>query len=158
MPYVVRIATPEDRDLVVTALRASAEQRVRVARKAGGKVAADKRAGKEVRAAAVRVAMLLAEADTLEQTATDLEAATEVAVLSVDQAGRIETTPIPDPTADTPPGDVDTDTDVDDDGTSPQAQHLAELAGLKPTDPDAEDPITHALPEDEPDTVEDIDL
>lgn len=151
MPYVVSIATPEARDLVVAALRAAGEQRTRVARTASGQVATDKRAGKDVRPAAVRVVALLSEADTLESLAAELEAAEEVAVLSVDAHGALTTVPIPDP-EDPPMPDQQRD-----DGTSPAAQALADLAGLTGYDPDeAEHPITGATSEDEPTTVEEV--
>lgn len=153
MPYLVQLASPETRDLVVACLRAAADQRARVARKASAEVALEKRAGKDVRSSAVKVTTLLAEADDLANLADQLAAAEELPIVTtsdrpsiVDAATGVALTVVP------APGD-------DGDGTSPEAQAIAELAGLTPADPDAvEDPVTGALPEDEPTDVEDVTL
>lgn len=216
MPYTISLATDATRTLVADALDAAGDQRTRVALKAARQVAEDKARSKDVRSQAVKVTALLAEADELKTIAAELRAATEVAVLAVDQRGRItatgggagslparpegggggsgvdalgrdgavtlteeavaqleaSTTPRVAALADlivsvkgaenTPPGDVDNPPAVVDDGTSPEAQHLADLAGLTPANPDAvEDPLTGALPEDEPtgaDLERDLDL
>lgn len=153
MPYVVQLATQETRDLVVACLRTAADQRARVARKASAEVAAEKRAGKDVRSSAVKVTTLLAEADDLSNLADQLAAAQDLPVV----------TSVRPPVVDAGTGAPEALTVVgapsDDDGTSPEAQAVAELAGLTPADPDAvEDPLTGALPEDEPATVEDVTL
>lgn len=177
MPYVLRLATPDTRDLVVEALRSAASQRTRVATRAAREVAKAKADRRDVRSQAVKVTALLAEAAELGELADELAAATEVAVMSVDQAGKITTVPIPDPTApartprevaeaalegldnegeDTPPEDGA----EEDDGTSLEAQRLAQLAGLTEAvvDPDAPDVDTGSIGEDEPTTVEEVDL
>jgi hypothetical protein len=149
MPYVVTLATQETRDLVVGCLRAAADQRARVARKASSEVAIEKRAGKDVRSSAVKVTTLLAEADDLANLADQLAAAPELPIVSVVRPTVIDA-------ATGAPAVVGAG---EDDGTSPAAQAAAELAGLTPADPDAvEDPLTGALPEDEPATVEDVTL
>lgn len=148
MTYRLTILTDYDRDLVVESLRSSADQRVRVARKASTSVADDKRAGKDVRSAAVKLTALLAEADVLEGLATELAAAPEVNLLAdvplvvagaaIAAGERLEVQGIPiDPA------------DIVDDGTSKAAQELAALAGLEAAII-VEDPLTGALPEDEP--------
>ena len=176
MPYVLRLATPDTRDLVVEALRSAASQRTRVATRAAREVAKAKADRRDVRSQAVKVTALLAEAAELGELADELADATEVAVMSVDQAGKITTAPIPDPTApartprevaeaalegrdaeeDTPPEDGA----EEDDGTSLEAQRLAQLAGLTDAvvDPDAPDVDTGSIREDEPTTVEEVDL
>lgn len=151
MPYLVQLASPETRDLVVGCLRAAADQRARVARKASSEVAIDKRAGKDVRSSAVKVTTLLAEADDLANLADQLAAAEELPIVS-----HVRTLPsVVDAATGSPvPAVAETG-----DGTSPEAQAIAELAGLTPADPDAvEDPVTGALPEDEPTDVEDVTL
>lgn len=147
MTYTLTIATGEGRDLVVEALRAAARQRTTVARKAAGKVAESKRAGRDVRSSAVKVTGLLAEADVLEELADELAQVEALAILTpapmveVTEGGVTTTVPAP----------------RTDDGTSAAAQALAQLAGLTPHDPDApEDPLTGATPEDEPTTVEEV--
>lgn len=154
MPYVVHIATKETRDLVVGALRAASDQRARVARKASSEVAADKRAGKDVRSSAVKVTTLLAEADELAQLADQIATAEQLPIVTTQTRAPI----VDAATGATLPVVVGA-TGETDDGTSPEAQALAELAGLTPADPDAvEDPLTGALPEDEPTDVEDVTL
>lgn len=151
--YALRIATDETRELVVDALRSAADQRTRVARAAAGKVADEKRAGKDVRSSAVRVTTLLAEADQLATIADELAAAEALPVLApvteeqlaearAQLAGDATATVVPDP--------------PEDDGTSPEAQALAAAAGL--TDAIVEDGVdTGATAEDEPDgDVEDV--
>ena len=153
MPFLVQLASPETRDLVVACLRAAADQRARVARKASANFALEKRAGKDVRSSAVKVTTLLAEADDLANLADQLAAAEELPIVTTTDRPTI----------------VDAATGVAliarpagggaGDGTSPEAQALAELAGLTPADPDAvEDSVTGALPEDEPTDVEDVTL
>lgn len=151
MPYVVQLATQETRDLVVGCLRAASDQRARVARKASSEVAAEKRAGKDVRSSAVKVTALLAEADELAQLADQIANAPELPVITQTRPPIVDAaTGAALPTVVGATGD---------DGTSPEAQALAELAGLTPADPDAvEDPVTGALPEDEPTDVEDVTL
>lgn len=152
MPYVLKIATEAARDLVVASLKGAADQRTRVARQAAGKVAEAKRANpsKDVRSASVRVTSLLGEADTLERLAAELAAAPHVPI--VEAAPEAE-----DPLAALGAVPEALEELAADDGTSAEAQHLAELAGLTPADPDAvEDPITHALPEDEPAEAEEV--
>lgn len=148
MSYAVTIATTAERDLIVDALRQAAAQRIRVATKGAGLVRADKLAKRDVRASSVRVAMVLAEADTLGALADDLEAATEGSpsarllddrVTKVDEealAAHVAAIPFPDAAAATA-----------DDGTSPEAQLIARLAGLTPDLP--EDPLSGATAEDE---------
>lgn len=144
MSYTLTIATREDRDLIVAALRQASNQRTRVARQASGKVAADKRAGKDVRSASVKVTALLAEADVLEGLADELAATRDVPVVTA--------TPVPATLTDDAVA-----TSLGDDGTSVAAQAIAELAGLTPADPDAvEDPLTGALPEDAAPAPEEI--
>lgn len=153
MPYVVQLATKETRDLVVGCLRAAADQRARVARKASAEVAVEKRAGKDVRSSAVKVTTLLAEADDLANLADQLAAAPELPIVTSTRA------PVVDAATGAPAALAVVGAPEDDDGTSPEAQALAELAGLTPADPDAvEDPLTGALPEDEPTDVEDVTL
>lgn len=150
MPYIVSLATAEDRDLVVTALRSAADQRTRVARGAARKVAELKAAKRDVRSQAVKVTDLLAEADVLAELANELEAATNVLVvrpaptdeeldaLRAQLAGDNTAVVVPD-------GEP-----AEDDGTSPAAQALAAAAGL--TDAIVEDGVdTGATTEDEPD-------
>lgn len=172
MPYVLTIATPEGRDLVVAALRAEADKRTRVARGAAQHVAADKLAGgRDVRSSAVRVAMLLAEAGQLADLADELAAATELAVLSVAADGALRTAGIPEPKAGDAtavvvdplrPGltaqDLAAAAGVPDDGLSDAAHRAAELAGLEDAyvDPDGEDVETGATAEDDPDEVEEV--
>lgn len=152
MPYLVQLASRETRDLVVGCLRAAADQRARVARKASSEVAIDKRAGKDVRSSAVKVTTLLAEADDLANLADQLAAAEELPIVSVVRPGVVDAATGSPVTVVPAAGD-------DGDGTSPEAQAIAELAGLTPADPDAvEDPLTGALPEDEPTDVEDVTL
>lgn len=152
MPYVVQLATRETRDLVVGCLRTAADQRARVARKASSEVAAEKRAGKDVRSSAVKVTALLAEADELAKLADELAAAEDLPIVTSTRPPVVEAaTGAPVLAVVGDPGD--------DDGTSPEAQAVAELAGLTPADPDAvEDPETGALPEDEPTEPEDVTL
>lgn len=156
MSYTLTIATDADRTLVVEAIRAAAEQRTRVARGAAGNVQLAKAAGQDVRAKAVRVTLLLAEADRLSKLATELEDAPLITVV----------TPTSNTAASNDSGTTVAVTEggmttvvaapAVDDGTSSAAQALAELAGLRAADPDAvEDPLTGAVPEDEPLEVED---
>lgn len=175
MTYTLRIATQETRDLVVAALRTGADQRTRVAKGAARQVAEAKRGGADVRSRAVKVTALLAEADELTTLAAELEQATDVPVLTYPggpitvtrtELGIVGGTPVNlDETV--APGVVELRDDAGtvlaavaipgDDGTSPAAQAIAELAGLTPSDPDAvEDPLTGALPEDAPTTVEEV--
>lgn len=149
MTYVLRLADDDTRALVVASLRAAADQRTRVARGAAGKVAEDKRAGRDVRAQAVKVTVLLAEADTLARVADQLAAAEDLPIVEHTVTDTLEALAgVPDALAALEAGD---------DGTSAAAQHLAALAGLTPADPDAvEDPETGALPEDNPTTVEEV--
>jgi hypothetical protein len=153
--YTVTIATEATRDLVVEALRAAAEQRTRVARGAARTVAATKAADPraDVRSRSVKVTALLAEAGDLDALATEVAALESLVVMHVDAHGRIEVEGSLRDVVEVTEGGVTTTVpapDVDD-GTSEEAQALAELAGLKPSDPDAvEDPVTGALPEDEP--------
>lgn len=148
MSYTLQIATTEARDLVVASLRASADQRTRVARRASAEVMADKGSGKDPRSGAVKVTALLNEANTLTDLADELAAATDLVLLTTG-------TGLPF----VPPG---TEANLvgltGDDGTSPAAQALAELAGLTtPLDPAAvEDPETHELPEDRAATPVDV--
>lgn len=160
MTYVLRLATEETRDLVVTSLRAAADQRTRVARGAAGQVAEERRAGRDVRTKAVKVTALLAEADTLAKVADELATAEAVHVVerAITPPGAfpgdpaVDLTRLEDPT----PLDVAA-TSLGDDGTSAAAQRIAALAGLTPADPDAvEDPLTGALPEDTPTTAEEV--
>lgn len=167
MTYTLSVATQEGRDLVVEALRQAARQRTTVARKAAVKVAEDKRAGtRDVRPASVKVTALLAEAGTLEELADELATATDVAIVTVDAAGRLE---VPAPRdAEAVVAEQERITGLDrqtiaalhpaaDDGTSVAAQLAAERAGLKPYDPDEpEDPLTGATSEDDPVEVEEV--
>jgi hypothetical protein len=153
MSYTVTIATEAERDLVVAVIRQAAAQRIRTATKAAGMVKTDKDAKRDVRASSVRVAMVLAEADTLTTLADDLEAMTQgPAVLAATGPAtptgaainglndeQLATIPFP-----------------GDDGTSPEAQRIAALAGLSPDLP--EDPETNATAEDLLDEPADIDL
>lgn len=161
MTYVLRLATDEDRALVVTALRTGADQRTRVALGASRKVAEAKRAGTDVRSQAVKVTNLLAEADVLATLASELEAAEALPVLSqvtdldagVTVLADLGEGPVVETTTD---GKVTTVPAGD--GTSKAAQALAAAAGLK----DAiilEDGVdTGAIAEDDPDgdDVEDV--
>ena len=156
MPYVIRLATDEDRALVVTALRTGADQRTRVALGASRKVAEAKRAGTDVRSQAVKVTNLLAEADVLATLATELEAAEALPVLSqvtdldamraalAGKASGVDVSAAIDEQQAANPSEAD-------DGTSPAAKALAAAAGLK----DAiilEDGVdTGAIAEDDPD-------
>ena len=152
MPYVLTIATPEARDLIVASLRAAADQRTRVARSAAGRVADEKRAGRDVRSSAVKVTALLAEADQLANVADELAALKELAVLSTSPAG-VTAVPIPEPAAEPVPEDAG-----DDDGLSAEAHRLAELACLEDALVDPDDPTldTGATAEDEPDEAEEV--
>lgn len=160
MPYVLTIATPETRDLVVDSLRRAADQRTRVARQAAGKVAADKRTGRDVRSAAVRVTALLAEADELVDVAEQLAALEELAIVTT--APTLTAVPIPEPGVDLTPLEDPTPLDVaamavgqTDDGTSPEAQALAAAAGLE--DAIVEDGVdTGAIAEDEAGEPEEV--
>ncbi len=79
------LAVPEaDRDLVVACLRAASDQRMRVARTAAGTIPTDKAEGKEVRGQALKVAMVLAESNTLATLADTLAAATMAAAPTID--------------------------------------------------------------------------
>lgn len=142
MTYVLTLATEADRDLVVDALKSAGDQRTRVARQASRKVAMDKRAGKDVRSAAVRVTAMLAEADALIDLASSLAAQDEIPVV------RYTTT---DFIRDVIKGDLTPTEAPDDDGTSAAAQHLAALAGLDQDlpDEDADDIESGALTEDD---------
>lgn len=155
MPYTLSIATPEARDLVVAALREAADKRSRVARTAGRGLAIEKRGGKDVRSGAVRVAMILGEAGDLEALAEELASAANLPIL---ERLTNATIAIPDPADEADPlTPADLGQLAGDDGTSLEAQALAALAGLSPSDPDAvEDPLTNALPEDEPTKPEEI--
>lgn len=148
MSYTVTIATTATRDLVVEALRSAADQRTRVARQAARTVADAKAAGTDVRSRSVKVTGILAEAGELAALADEVEAlpdlvivSTTPAVVEVTEGGITTTVAAP----------------AVDDGTSPAAQALAELAGLQPYDPDApEDPLSGATPEDEPTDVAEV--
>lgn len=145
MPYIVSLATAEDRDLVVAALRSAADQRTRVARGAARKVAEAKAAKRDVRSQAVKVTDLLAEADVLAELANELEAATDVAVVrpvpTEAELDALREQLAGDNTAVVIP--------TEDDGTSPEAQALAAAAGLE--DAIIEDGVdTGATAEDEP--------
>lgn len=156
MPYTVSLATVEDRDLVVTALRSAADQRTRVARGAARKVAEAKALKRDVRSQAVKVTDLLAEADVLAELAIELEAATDVPVVRpvADLGGIVgeeELAALREQLTGEPAAPVE------DDGTSPQAQALAAAAGLE--DAIIEDGVdTGATAEDEPagDDVEEV--
>lgn len=158
MPYTLTVANEERRDVVVDALRTAAERRTKVATMAAGNLAEDKAAGKikDARGPAVRVAMLLAEANYLTTAADELAAAKEGAGLLV--AGPSIAAPA---VVEAPPG-VDPAVlaaamaAAGDDGTSPEAQRIAALAGLQPSGPDDEDPLTGELPEDRIDEVADV--
>lgn len=162
MPYVLTIATPEGRDLVVAALRTAADQRTRVARSAAGKVAEQKRAGRDVRSSAVKVTTLLAEADVLVELAAELETLEELAIAIVTPAPQLAAVPIPDPTREPTAEELAAlreqltgDPAPVDDGTSPQAQALAAAAGLE--DAIVEDGVdTGAIAEDDVDEPEDV--
>lgn len=135
MPFLLTLATDDDRRVVVDSLRSASDQRTRVARRLAADVSADKRAGKDARSAAMKVAGLLDEANTLAQAADQLAGATNLLMIE-------HTTP---PNSEQPSVHVTTenpDDDPDDDGTSPAAQAVADLAGLTDNpeaDPDAED-------------------
>lgn len=159
MTYVLALATEATRDLVVAALTTAGEQRTRVALKAAAAVAELAKARKDVRSRAVKVTALLADAAELGDLAATLKAATPL----VEHRGPAPDLPTPapvdvdslrtlltgeEPTAEDP--DVPPDPD-DDDGTSPEAQRLAALAGLEPA---VEDPLTGSIPEDEPTDAE----
>jgi len=159
MSYTLSIATRETRDLVVESLRAAADQRTRVARGAARQVAAAKAGGTDVRSRSVKVTALLAEAGDLAELADQLEAAEDLVIVSTTTAtAPVTTVAIGRQTAVTKlPGAPEAPAGTVDDGTSPAAQALAELAGLTPADPDAvEDPVTGALPEDEPAQPEEV--
>lgn len=155
MTYTLTIPTGEDRDLVVTALRTVADQRTRVARRAATEVITERGTGKDARGGAVKVTALLHEANQLVILADAL----------ADAADETPAKPVKAPAkprrarktaASTPPPSAD-----EGDGTSREAQRLAELAGLEPADPDAdpmlpEDPETNELPEDRAGPVEDV--
>lgn len=145
MPYVIRLATTEDRDLVVAALRSAADQRTRVARGAARKVAEAKALKRDVRSQAVKVTDLLAEADVLAELANDLERATELPVVTPATPEELEAM------REQLAGDAAAVViPTEDDGTSPQAQALAAAAGLE--DAIVEDGVdTGATAEDEPD-------
>lgn len=167
MPYTLTVANEDRRDTVVDALRRAADLKTKVARKAAGDLADDKSGGKDVRGPAVRVAMLLAEADYLTRAADAFADAPETGgvlplPVTTDADGK---------TILGAPATVDasqvaaamgvTDADVaaavaaaGDDGTSPEAQRIAALAGLTASGPDiAEDPETNELPEDRVDAI-----
>lgn len=165
MTYTLHLATPETRDLVVEALRSAASQRTRVAQRAAVEVAADKAARQDVRTRSVRLVELLAAAGQLEALADELETAQAVPVLAerapwdVFDVARAEHEVRLDGLEDPTPLDVAAGGDGT--GLSAEAQHVAELAGLKPYDPDApEAPDTGAIPEDvpAPDDVADVAL
>lgn len=155
--YSLRLATEATRDLVVDALRAEADKRTRVAQGAAQHVASDRRSGKDVRSASVRVTALLAEAGELADLADEL-------------AAHVGTLPVisPDPPAlmtaeelatnlGVPLAEVLPDPDSDD-GLSEAAHRAAELAGLEDAfvDPDGEDVETGATAEDEPDVAVEV--
>lgn len=156
MTYTLTLDTDEERDLAVAALRSEADRRTRVAEQLAGRVKADKRARQDVRPDAVKVTLLLGDAADLRAMADVLAEAQPTGVV----AGPVVIPPQP---ADDPlplPG-VDVGAPGDD-GTSEEAQRLAELAGLTADDPDAraydpdepEDPETGATSEDEPTDAE----
>lgn len=148
MPYTLTLATPDTRDLVVTALRTAADQRTRVARGAARKVAEAKAARRDVRSQAVKVTDLLAEADVLAELAADLEQQPALPLVVADTTASGED-PAP-ASAEDPAGD----------GLSAAAHRAAALAGLEDALPDPDDPTldTGATAEDEPDDAEEVTL
>lgn len=160
MTYTLTLDTDEERDLAVSALRSEADRRTRVAEQLAGRVKADKRARQDVRPDAVKVTLLLGDAADLRAMADLLAEAEPTGVI----AGPVVAPPITGPEAppvDQPLPGVDVGADGDD-GTSEEAQRLAELAGLTADDPDVrvydpdepEDPETGATSEDEPTDAE----
>lgn len=172
--YRLTLATEATRDLVVEALRAEASRRSRVATKASLTVAEDKLAKRDVRSAAVRVTGLLAEAAQLGQLADELAAAEALPIvdrvppLAVAKPElEVDLTKLDDPTpldvaaamlgVDAGTGEPVLEEDPDDDGLSPAAHAIAELAGLDDALLDEDDPTldTGATAEDdEPDAAD----
>lgn len=158
--YTLRLATEATRDLVVEALRAEASKRTRVASGASQHVAADKMQGRDVRSAAVRVAMLLSEAAELGALADELAAAPALPIVAVDPAegGTIAILEADGTVVEVDPDGTErvtreADDDLDD-GLSPAARaamaQAEEFADEYLADPDGEDVDTQALAEDEP--------
>lgn len=156
MTYTITIADASARDLVVDALRRGADARTRAAERIAGEVRIEKAAGKDVRSSAVKVTVLLGEAAELRATAEVLAHAAEVPIIGTPPTGPhvvVAATGQPIEPDEPLPGVGG----PEDDGTSPEAQALAALAGLTPYDPDEpEDPITGAISEDDPTVVEDV--
>lgn len=161
MTYLLSIATPEGRDLVVTALRQASDQRTRVARGAARKVAEAKAAKRDVRSQAVKVTDLLAEADVLAELATELERTEELVILHTSGPG-VTAIPIPEPPTRGAAGalPLDDEEDPEDDGLSAAAHRAAELAGLEDTVIDPDDPTldTGATAEDDEDEPAEVNL
>lgn len=161
MTYTLTLETAEERDLAVSALRAEADRRTRVAEQLAGRVKADKARRQDVRPDAVKVTMLLGDSADLRAMADTWANTPQTGVI----AGPVVEPPITGPDAppvlDEPLPGVDVGAGGDD-GTSEEAQRLAELAGLTADDPDAraydpsepEDPTTGATSEDEPTDAE----
>lgn len=136
MPYTLSLIDVESRDLVVAALRAGADQRSRAAERIAKIVRSDKAARKDVRPDSVRVTILLGEAAELRAAADTLATAEDTALVAY--------VPPPDAPAivDAATGDpvlIGLGTPPEDDGTSPQAQAMAELANLTGYDPDTDE-------------------
>lgn len=171
--YRLTLATEATRDLVVTALRAAADVRTRVAVKASLTVAEDKLAKRDVRSAAVRVTGLLAEAAQLGALADELATAEAIPVVTVgtipdeDLDKLVDLTRLDDPTPldvaagaiglDAATGEPIVEDDPDDDGLSAAAHAAAELAGLEEVLTDEEDPTLDTgatVEDDEPDAAD----
>jgi hypothetical protein len=171
MPYVLTIATPATRTLVVEAMRARADTLARAATRASADLELERAAGKDVRSRAVKLVTMLAQARDLENLAGELEALEELALVEASAAG-VTAVPIPEPVpltvgADEPGAITAVEAaalleerrlelvppPADDDGLSAAAHALADAAGLEPTV--LEDDLG-ALPEDEPTDVVDV--
>lgn len=142
MTYTLSLVDTESRDLVVNALRAEADRRGRAAERIAGMVRQDKAAGQDVRTSSVRVTVLLGEAAELRAAADTLAEAQDLVLVATTPVVNAATgapiaTAISVELIDGPP----TLPGLEGDGTSPQAQAMADLAGLTGYDPDEDDTV-----------------
>ena len=134
-------------EVVVAALRTQAEQHAGAAAKLGGRLAAARRSGKDIRSGAVKIVDLLADAETMRQVADDLEQGTLVlasaaaAALAPDQPSALEVPGPPEETANL--ADEHPDTGQADEGSDDDDELISErdaadaFASLRAEDPDA---------------------
>ncbi len=124
-PTVFRL-TPDQATIAAEAVRAEADRRRRAGIRAATGLAADRRAGKDIRGRAVKVIDLLATADELDRLGDLMgggDSTSGPAVAELDDDDGVATDDLLTRVTATAGGD----------GTSAAAQAAAELAGLEPT-------------------------